>query len=117
MKRDPFDVVVQHDPGGHEQFGEIVRIDAVLFVLIELYAGVLQQIDRVLSEHIGVDVELEVKLPGTVTCSIWEDIRSVQTLERERERERERSSVLELVSIEQFGELTFRRLAVLIQKR
>lgn len=68
MKRDPFDVVVQHDPGGHEQFGEVVRIDAVLLVLIELDAGVLQQIDRILSEHVGVDVELEIELPRAVAC-------------------------------------------------
>lgn len=52
MEREPLDVFTQHQAGCHEQLGEVERVDALLFVFLELEAGVLQQVDGVLRVHV-----------------------------------------------------------------
>ena len=48
----PLDVFTQHEARGHQQLGEVQRVDAVLLVLLELEAGVLEQVDGVLGVHV-----------------------------------------------------------------
>jgi len=52
VEAQPLDVVHQNDAGAHQQLGELNGIDAVLLVLLELNARVLQQVDRVLRIHV-----------------------------------------------------------------
>ena len=52
MERDPLDIIVEHDPRGHQDLGETVNVDTVLFVSLELYTAFLEHVYGVLCVHV-----------------------------------------------------------------
>ena len=48
----PFDPLTEHHPGGHQQLGEVKRVDALVLVLLELNARRGQELDGVLGIHV-----------------------------------------------------------------
>jgi hypothetical protein len=52
VKRDPFDVIKQHQPTRDQQFAEVVDIDSFLLVPLEIYPGFDEQIYRVGRVHV-----------------------------------------------------------------
>lgn len=64
MEAEPPDLLHQDQPRREHHLGKDDGVDAVLLVLFELDARVLQQVDAVLRVHVLGEVELEVELPG-----------------------------------------------------
>ena len=52
MEGQPLDALTEHHPGGHQQLGEVQRVDALILVLLELNAGRGQELDGVLGIHV-----------------------------------------------------------------
>ena len=63
VEAEPLDFLHEDEAGREHHLGEGDRVDAVALVLVELNAGVLQQVDAVLGVHVLRQVELEVELP------------------------------------------------------
>ena len=64
VEAQPLHVLHQDEAGDEHHFGEVNRVNAFLFVLLELNPRVLEQVHRVLGVHVLRQVELEVELPG-----------------------------------------------------
>ena len=64
MEREPLDGIHEDESGGDHLLCKVAGVDALLLVLLELDAGVLQEVDRVLRVHVLGQVKLEVELPG-----------------------------------------------------
>ena len=63
VEGEPLDRFHEYQSGRQHHLGEVHRIDALLLMLIEEDARVLQQVDAVLGVHVLGQVELEVELP------------------------------------------------------
>lgn len=53
-------LIIEDNPGGHEQLSKAVNIDTPSLVLTKVYARLLEQLDAVLSVHVVSHFELPV---------------------------------------------------------
>lgn len=51
-------LIVEDNPGGHEQLSETVDVNTPSLVLSKIYARLLEQLDAVLGEHVVSHFEL-----------------------------------------------------------
>ena len=73
MEGQPFDPLTEDHPGGHQQLGEVQRVDALILVLFELNARRGQQLDGVLGVHVLSGDRTHGRERGWVTTSaFWE---------------------------------------------
>ena len=88
VERHPVNILIQHNPRRHQKLRESPRIDAVSFILIEIDPGLAEQLDGVVCEDVGGEVELaEVELPDAVLAVVGTAGREVSSLVGEREAE------------------------------
>lgn len=52
VKRHPFDIIKQHQPARNKQLPEILDINPFVFIPLEIYPRVLEELDRVGRIHV-----------------------------------------------------------------